>query len=141
MKSVISLLLVIGTFSPGTSQQEMEPRKNSIHLIPGTGVFWVTGTLAYERRLQKRTFLRAGAGIVEGNDSGQHLFVQYGFILGAKNHHFEISVGPALIISDLRSIPFSGAAGYRFQKPDGWFVFKAGAAWPEMYFLSFGVAF
>jgi len=137
---VLALLLGAG-LSPASGQEKPELKKNAIHLIPGTGLFWFTGTLAYERRISKRSFARAGAGILAGHDSGEHLFVQYGILLGGKNHHFELSAGPALIRTQLNSIPFSAAGGYRFQKPQGWFIFRAGAAYPELYYLSFGVAF
>jgi len=120
-----------------------ELKSNAIHIIPGTGLFWFTGTLAYEKRIYRRSFIRIGAGKLVGYESNtaEYIFAQYGILLGRNNHHFEISAGPQLIKSTLNQIPVSAGTGYRFQKPNGWFIFRIGAAYPELYYLSFGFAF
>jgi len=142
-KLFLLVLFFFTSLSQTFGQAELETNRNAIHLIPGTGIFWYTVTLSYERKIKERSFIRAGAGLLRGHDedSGEYLFAQYGYILGKNNHHFEISAGPAFIRTTWNDIPFSASGGYRFQKPNGWFIFRAGAAYPELYFLSAGVAF
>ena len=69
---------------------------------------------------------------------------QLGIVLGAKKHHLEIAAGPMFYQSHYGDeyTPVSGSLGYRFQKPQGNFQFRLGAAWPEGIISStLGVAF
>lgn len=85
-------------------------------------------------------------------------------LTGKNNGHFEFNIGVASLLdleeydrdyeayiegwttsephkSDYRKITPSVGAGYRFQKPDGKFVFRTGYAFPEFVYLSVGFCF
>ena len=69
-------------------------------------------------------------------------------LTGSKNEHLELSLGIAYLTDDYGSIlpnlwgimP-AGGIGYRFQKPNGSFIFRTGIASPEALYVSFGFSF
>jgi len=139
------MVTLFATFAISSSygQDLNTPKKNAIHIVPGSGLFWFGGTLSYERRFSRRTLLRSGIGkFVSVDGSGYHFFGQYGLLLGKKHHKLEVGAGPAYIVGEpLEGLTLSMTGGYRYQKPDGWFIFRTGASYPEFYYVSFGVAF
>lgn len=63
---------------------------------------------------------------------------------GKGKHHFEVALGPAVILEDSLFFLLDGgvgSAGYRFQIPGSSMIYRAGLAWPFGVYLSVGAAF
>lgn len=99
-------------------------------------------------------------------DGGPVYLLTLNGIWGKRNNHFEGALG-VVVLFDKSSYdigvsnanyPYPGydvepgrldytmflpaaSIGYRFQKPDGKFIFRAGIGWPEALYVSFGFAF
>ena len=97
----------------------------------------------YERRLTDRWYGRIGGSVVVGEESDDD-DVTFVFPITASwvsrpsaNHHFEVGGGAGLVTGDRQDFYdnaddesfssgfVSGIAGYRYQKPDGGFQFRA----------------
>jgi hypothetical protein len=105
----------------------------------------ILASVNYERRLNPNWFGRAGLLVVEGESSSGDSDTTFVVPLTASyltrpeaNHHFE--VGGGLTISggdrqelfeslddegDFSTAVVTGIAGYRYQRPDGGFVFRS----------------
>jgi hypothetical protein len=131
-KRLLAILLVALGFSANAqSSEENEMRKNSIYFdmgfIPGFHAF-----VNYERSFYQGKkvswYGRMGAGY------GGFLFAAGGFgalgavtmLTGKKNSHFELNTGlfSGQEDGDSFTLPLIDV-GYRYQKPEGGFVFKA----------------
>lgn len=93
----------------------------------------------------------------DNDDDAMYINNQYGFLLGKANSHFEVSIGPCywryrdghdwdtdfpgIKLSDgYLFFPFP-AVGWRYQKPDGHFVFRTGLSLPEAIYAGVGFVF
>ncbi|HET7434312.1 MAG TPA: hypothetical protein VFN10_06315 [Thermoanaerobaculia bacterium] len=106
----------------------------------------VVPSFNYERRLNERWFARIGASIVEGESSDGDTARTFVIPLTASsvnrpsaNHHLELGGGILIAAGDRQDLfdlgedddeTFStlfvtGIVGYRYQKPDGGFQFRA----------------
>lgn len=106
-------------------------------------------SVSYEHQFSimenKRPFVRAGLGFFSGPDFRHTLIpVEIGLYVGERNNHFEIGLGLNNVLSrtiqpsinsatrntnsqsDSNAYLFSYRIGYRYQKPEGGFVFRAG---------------
>ncbi|MEY3367452.1 MAG: hypothetical protein RI973_607 [Bacteroidota bacterium] len=84
--------------------------------------------------------LRVGFGVQENfGGEGGILIGALNMLTGRKNSHFEVGLGWNLLF-DEASLPLI-AAGYRFQKPRGRFVFRTGVGLIEGVYVSLGTAF
>jgi hypothetical protein len=100
-------------------------QKNSISLE--IGGYTVLGAVFYERVLINQPKFKAvgqiGYGVI-GWPVGLHGLVSF------KKHHFEfgtcVTIPSVIIDSGASNAYLTGRLGYRFQKPDGKFVFRAG---------------
>lgn len=145
--------------------------QNIVYSTAAFGGIWGTLNLNYERQLTttnsnffKTINLRVGGGYwATWGVKGSHFIVTPVFISGTGNNHFESSIGVTLLydkssydigVSNARyfdeQIPSqteymnlfpSGTLGYRYQKPNGRFVFRTGVGFPDIVYLSLGVAF
>jgi hypothetical protein len=131
-KLLLAILLVTVCFSADAqSSEENEMRKNSIYFdtgfIPGFHAF-----INYERSFyQGKKFFWYGR---MGTGYGGFLFAGGGFgalgavtmLTGNKNSHFELNTGlfSGKEDGDAITLPIIDV-GYRYQKPEGGFVFKA----------------
>ena len=97
-------------------------------------------------------------GFLWGNH-GSHLFSGLGLVTGQNKHHFESSLGVAVLLDnvgfryDLRDDDInrglgyyldwypSAYIGYRYKKPSGRFLFRAGIGWPDQLGVGMGFAF
>jgi hypothetical protein len=70
------------------------------------------------------------------------------FIFGSGSSHFETGLGVAYLFTYME-ISYYGKkteikpiynAGYRFQKKNGYFVFRTGVGWPDCFYVSLGFA-
>lgn len=93
----------------------------------------------------KRRGLKFGAGVYQYYDDGSlNVILSYMCFTGDKNNHFELGLGVAYLHFLSRSIKYVVPApciGYRYQKPDGKFIFRTGIGFPELAYLGIGYAF
>ena len=89
----------------------------------------------------KNYLLRVGGGAwAEWGGDGSFVVTGLSGLTGVLNHHLEIHLGLAYR-SYYDSVVPAGGLGYRFQKPGGHFVFRAGASFPESIYVSLGFCF
>jgi hypothetical protein len=88
--------------------------------------------------------LRIGAGHWSswGNE-WYNIISTVNWLSGTKNHHLEFGTGIAYSPAYEESFGFLPAAqiGYRYQKPGGLLLFRAGIGVPEALYVSLGVCF
>lgn len=135
MKKLLLAVIIgiIGLSANAQTSEQNEMSKNSIYfdtgLMPGIHVF-----VNYERSLYQGKkvswFGRAGFGyggilLVDGGFGGLGAITM---LTGKKNSHFELNTGVFSGVniddSDSVTLPLFDV-GYRYQKPEGGFVFKA----------------
>lgn len=145
--------------------------KNSIQATVGFAGLMGAYNVNYERKLvgfEKGTLIGLWSKIGFGgwavwSSGGSYQSATLGILTGAKNNHFELNVGgarmfnnrsyeeaqdisahfsePQPLKSDYVHVRLVGTAGYRYQKPDGNFLFRCGIGYPETAFVGLGVAF
>ncbi len=162
--AALILLTVLCINQTCLAQDEGQPfsglKKHAIHFTPGVQAL----TLSYERKLwhpkkQSLIFKTITARFEVGGfdtafpfDASDRLEPFYGLsvsgITGTGNNHLEVGVGLVhardadkifqIVHNYLDLYP---SLGYRFQKPDGKFVFRAGVSNPRITYISVGYAF
>lgn len=134
-------------------------KKNAVQGTLGTlPGFWGVINGNYERLISEKKkglfksyWFRAGAGLyVEWGGEGGHFVTGLTGLTGSNKNHLELNVGLALLFPNfpyeyagphpIRVNP-AGVIGYRFQKPQGKFVFRFGVGYPEAWYLSLGLVF
>jgi hypothetical protein len=146
-------------------------KKNVVYGTLGFLGVWAVANLNYERKIMVREdkfinslLIRVGGGTWASWDvSGPHAVAGLTLLTGKKNSHIEIDFGITTLYdrlgykldvsdaesgygskpsrSDYMATYPAGGIGYRFQKPDGTFVFRTGITFPESFYISFGVHF
>ncbi len=124
--------------------------KNAIHGSIGTVVLYASVSGYFERMLFDRlkrnylaTFVRVGIGHYGGlESSGSFTLIQTGIMTGKDKGHFEGAFGLAHRTNknDNNYEP-AIVAGYRWQKPEGNFIFRTGVAYPESLYAGVGFCF
>jgi hypothetical protein len=89
--------------------------------------------------------VRIGVGrwVVWG-DIGNHYIATLQVLSGKAKSHLEIGAGAvagAVNVHAIRKIRPAGNLGYRFQKPGGVVLLRAGIGFPEALYLSLGLCF
>ena len=131
--------------------QDSQLRPTRIYGTLGTAFVYtnITGNLEQEISNNSAHFfnsvsLRIGAGHWSswGNES-YNIIGTINWLSGANNHHLELGTGIAYSPAYDDSFGFLPAAqfGYRYQKPGGMLLFRAGIGVPEALYLSLGVCF
>jgi hypothetical protein len=70
------------------------------------------------------------------------LALEGGHILGRWNSHFEMALGIHIDVTGSTELfPVGGLLAYRYQKPQGSFVFRTGMGFPNAIFISLGFCF
>ena len=126
--------------------------ESSLYGSLGMAPIFLNAMANYEIMLAKRPDkifktrgLRIGAGIWEiWEDAGWTCMVSYTCLTGAGNNHFELGIGAAFwqyLTLDHKYVIPALNLGYRYQKPDGKFIFRTGGGFPESAYLSFGYCF
>ena len=152
---VVFLLLAnssVSQYKSVTNKQHFKP--NTIHLNPGTGIpiaLYVSGFINYDRILKEKLFHRninlfaraSIGGTINWTDESIAALLQTGLFTGNKKSHFEIALGGLYLYTFHNASVFSpsGQIGYRYQKPQGSFVFRSGIGFPELFYIGLGVAF
>ncbi len=170
-KSLLIIMLALCGLSLSlTAQISEDHSKNAIYgnvSIFGLGGLV---NLNYERvvfrsnGLFKEYGIRIGAGYYsEWGGTGSHALLNFYGLTGHKNNHLEVLIG-GLVLYDIASydIEINNAqalnesppkksdftsffpaitAGYRYQKPTGGFLFRAGLSYPEGGYVGLGLGF
>lgn len=157
IKIELSILIIFITFSiiPNIQAQENDPRsvkplRNNLNLYFG---FYVESNLNYERNFRegKSSYTNIRVGIGKANFRSFRAYAPYlnsslVHLTGKNNSHFEINLGfkyplgeapetiEKVFIPDL-------FAGYRYEKPRGHFIFRAGINYPTVVNLGIGIKF
>lgn len=170
MKHSLLLVLIIFvwpflTYGQGAETDRLplqtQLKKNSI--FGNVGILPVVAasiSISYDRSLfstQNKTDYRAklSIGFMGAlGDTYSYQSLAAGLLTGKRNSHFELFGGAALyqytpvklpggILPEDSSIGIFpvGNIGYRYQKPDGGFIFRAGVGFPDMGYVGLGVAF
>ncbi len=125
-------------------------RKSSIYATFGGFPFYTTGLGNYEIMLAenpaffKTSGFRFGAGVFRSyKGSGKAALVTFTALSGSENNHFEFGIGATYMHfdDDKDIVAPAGNAGYRFQKPNGKFIFRTGMGFPEAVYASLGFCF
>ena len=129
-------------------------KNNSIYgsAIP-VPLLFLSLNVTYERILlqrNKRYFrslgVRATGGVWAGWESaGPYGMISASGLWGPQNSHFEACLG----VADIKNTYYANqnyisptfALGYRYQEPEENFVFRIGSGFPELFYVSLGVAF
>ena len=139
-KTVLLLLLAVLAAAPDSSAQEA---RNAVHFELGGSA--IVPSFNYERRLNANWFGRIGASVVVGEteDDSDTTFVvpltASHVTRQAANHHLELGGGLTIAAGDRQdlydfgdddeekfsAVFLTGIAGYRYQKPQGGFQFRA----------------
>ena len=158
-------------FSQDSTKQLVFEYPNAIYGTGAIGGLWGTFNLNYERQVRttkinlfKSVGVRFGSGYwATWGSTGPHVILTPVFLSGTGKHHFESSIGGTLLYDQSsyeigvsnaeyfgEQIPSrtqymifapAGTLGYRFQKPDGKFIFRTGAGFPDIVYISFGASF
>ncbi len=134
-----------------TTGQRIKRNKNCVYGTLGTAFVYSNFTGNIERQIKsnpdkffKYTSIRLGGGTWSswGNE-GFNIFSTINWLSGTNSGHFEMGFGLAFSPTYDDSYYFLPAAhvGYRFQKPDGLLIFRAGVGVPEALYLSLGACF
>lgn len=158
-------------FSQKNTNQSVFENQNSIYGTVALGGLWGTLNINYERQITTtnnrifKTFgIRFGGGYWSTwGSTGSHYIITPTFLSGTGNNHFESAIGATLLYdkdsydigvsnanhggypipsrAEYMDIYPAGTLGYRYQKPNGKFIFRAGAGFPDVVYISFGAAF
>lgn len=89
--------------------------------------------------------VRVGTGIYQYfDDASLNSIISYTCLTGAEKNHFELGVGVAYMHFLTRSANYLLPApniGYRYQKPEGNFIFRSGLGFPELLYVGLGYLF
>lgn len=126
--------------------------KNNLFGSAGSVIIFGGISANYERMVlnipefNSSLWLRLSAGktysLVLGGFIYQYLSLTS--LIGKENNHFETVIGLFRFGWDLfnaEGYGLAGGIGYRYQKPEGGFLFRSGLAFPESLYLSVGYSF
>jgi hypothetical protein len=155
MKKLFTILMLIPVllFGQNEPNTKIDLPKNNIYGELHVGLFF-QGVMNYEKQIYSGEkvcwYSRLGGGyggILEWQgDFGWGGLGAITMLTGKKNNHFELNAGGFLgrvKLSDDDGYPFMSPifnVGYRYQKPEGGFIFRANAGIISLG-LSFGYAF
>lgn len=147
---------------------QVKESKNVIHGTIGFIPLYFAGNISYERRFAANSdkFLRSFWLKVSGGAwaawavGGPLYYAGITSLTGSGKSHLEFNLGFASrydkksyeekdyfrptepkVKSDYYKNSIAGGIGYRFQSPDGGFVFRAGISYPESIYIGLGISF
>jgi len=119
-----------------------------------------------KHRIIQSLMIRVGVGKLKGSGVTSFFsttelkltsyYTTLGVLVGKRNSHLEFTLGtvyfdgeetttshlgPTVNTEDYQDFDLVISLGYRFQKPGGQFVFRTGAGWPELLYISLGFCF
>jgi hypothetical protein len=132
---------------------DLSLKKNAIYGSVGWEIFSVSASVYGERIVGRgieswgaETFVRLGIIGLAGANDGNVLAIDGGLLIPGLSRieygWLEIAAGwhPTLN-GDVGFPPVGGTVAFRFQKPQGNFIFRFGAGIPEVIFAGIGLAF
>lgn len=164
-------ILLSFTSSAQEAETQPGLKRNVVYGTLGTIVLYAVANATYERMIIERNnkfissyWVRLSGGTwgAWGPQGGSHYLAGFTALTGSKNSHIELHLGintmfdkisydedisnPDFSNPDIKKTEYwditpSGALGYRFQKPGGHFLFRAGFGFPETAYLSLGFCF
>lgn len=167
MRSFVSLIILLILYTSVYAQDSprdslnTELKKNAVFITGGTLLFMGAVNINYERKVHNNQsdnlslWLKTGYGFYYHYDVGSPLLnfrIGLTMIKGAYDKHFELSLGymnfhgKATRWYDSFHLIYgnhalAGSIGYRYQKPDGKFIFRTGLGYPETLYVSVGFCF
>ena len=145
-------LLGLGFCSWAQAEEDGSPQKKNTLYVQAGVLTWGQVGLSYERyafsasQEKLQFYVRTSAGALASFGGGAGFgTVSLQALLGRGNSRLEGGLGIGVLVYDfdfqeLGPIP-SINLGYRFQKPQGGFLFRTGIGIPEGIYVSFGYAF
>ena len=129
------------------AQESSLPKINKNALVAAVGMFQYS--LSYERRLVELNKgslnAKAGYGKINAPDYyGSNWLAAIGYLHGRNAHHLDADFGCRFFTANDRGfseLALAAHLGYRFQRPAGLLVVKAGIGSPEGIYLGIGLAF
>jgi hypothetical protein len=158
---LLNVLFISAAYSQNNEAATNSPslKKNVVYGTIGYGITIVANG-NYERKLFESTekklinsiWWKVGYGVwVDFDlDDGSNITTGFTALTGSKKGHIELNFGfthflgeetTALFASSYQEYSLVGALGFRYQKPNGGFVFRTGIGYPDSLYLSFGFAF
>lgn len=157
MKTIgILLVLVFGITFNTHAQEKTFPERNTIVTGVSLGALdnglalYADMTFSYERILVAEDKFQIGGQIGLGGYAvwgagGYKVSPRAVMLVGGGNSHLETTLGTNFfVLGDLEGYkPFipAGSIGYRYQKPDGGFVFRSAVGFREFIQLGIGYSF
>ncbi len=138
--NILVLLFLFCISSPAFSQSYLpnNSSRNSFYLeVLGNGLLY---SINYDRILKEKEKSawvgRIGITYAPPPDQGPGILAELNLLLGSSNHHFELGAGSTyyylfnkkdetLSNPDISLLFFTTRIGYRFQKKEGGFLFRA----------------
>jgi hypothetical protein len=131
--------------------QPIKLKKNSINLYVGS--VYMDANLNYERNILQlpKSYTNIRLGIGRANFSEFRTLAFYlnpslVHLIGKRNSHLELNLGFKYPISQLpetitRVLVPDLYAGYRYERPDGLFLFRMGINYPSVFDVGMGLKF
>lgn len=131
--------------------QPIKLKKNSINLYVGS--VYMDANLNYERNILQlpKSYTNIRMGIGRANFSEFRILAFYlnpslVQLIGKRNSHLELNLGFKYPISQLpetitRVLVPDLYAGYRYERPDGLFIFRMGINYPSVFDIGMGLKF
>ncbi len=158
MKKAFFLAAFMGlvTISVGQTNQRdstHQVNKSSVYFSLGMFPIYVSAMGNYEHLFTHRpssffktSGVRVGGGLMAlWESSGWFAMSTYTSLTGKGNNHLEVGLG--VMYAEYTEeeaeaiLLLAGNVGYRFQKPNGRFIFRTGVGFPEAIYISFGFSF
>jgi hypothetical protein len=153
---IASIIFVVSFFcvqihADDVDEQSGKLKKNSINLYVGS--VYMDVNLNYERNIFQlpKSYTNIRMGIGRANFSEFRVLAYYlnpsiVHLIGRKNLHLELNLGFKYPISELpetisRVLVPDLFAGLRYEKPDGWFIFRMGINYPSVFDIGMGLKF
>lgn len=151
LSNIIAFVVVMLLLATPAKSQNTQLRSTRIYGTLGTAFVYTnfTGNIEQEFLQRQDKFftsisLRIGGGYWSSWSNESYNFIgTANWLSGTNNHHLELGTGIAYSPAYDESLGFLPAAqiGYRYQKPGGVLLFRAGIGVPEAIYVSLGVCF
>jgi len=153
---IVTIIIVVSFYcvhihADDIDDQPIKYKKNSINFY--TGTVYMDVNLNYERNIlqfsNSYSNIRLGIGRADFREFrvlAYYLNPAIVHLIGRRNSHLELNLGFKYPISQLpktinRIFVPDLFVGYRYEKPDGWFIFRMGINYPSIFDLGFGFKF
>jgi hypothetical protein len=145
------LFLILLSFIFSTSIFSQESQSGNQRAVPfsrygsvGWSGAWATASGYLEAMINTpgvtNPFFRVGVAAATGFAIGSHVAFEAGLMFGKGNSHVEITGGYHYGFSKWYDFArIGGSVGYRYQKPEGVFIFRTGIGYTEGLYAGIGL--